>query len=136
MDLLEDLEDPCVPVTQACAALGVSRATLYRSTSPSPPPAVWERAPSPRRLSDAERADLLAVLHSDEFADQPPTEVYAKLLSRGVYYASIRTMYRVLDEVDEAKERRAQRRPQTHAKPSLTATKPNEVWTWDISAPG
>ena len=33
-------------------------------------------------------------LHSSEFADQPPHEVYAALLSRGIYLASIRTRYR------------------------------------------
>jgi transposase InsO family protein len=60
-------------------------------------------------------------------------EVFAKLLSRGVYLASIRTIYRVLAELGEAKERRNQRRPQRHVKPSLTATAPNQVWTWDIT---
>ena len=30
MDVVEELEDPQVPIAQACAALGLSRATLYR----------------------------------------------------------------------------------------------------------
>ena len=42
-------------------------------------------------------------------------------------------MYRVLAEAGETQERRAQRAPQRHAKPSLTATAPNQVWTWDIT---
>jgi len=29
MDLLEDLSDPILPISTACQALGVSRATLY-----------------------------------------------------------------------------------------------------------
>ena len=73
------------------------------------------------------------MLHSDEFVDQPPPEVYATLLSRGVYLASIRTMYRVLAASGESAERRAQRGPMKHAKPTLTATAPNQVWTWDIT---
>ena len=73
------------------------------------------------------------MLHSDEFVDQPPAEVYATLLSRGVYLASIRTMYRVLAAFGESAERRAQRGPMKHAKPTLTATAPNQVWTWDIT---
>lgn len=133
MDLVEDNNDPAVPVSAACAVLGVSRATLYRSTRPAPPPQVWERAPSPRRLSDVERAGLMDTLHSEEFADQPPAEVYATLLSRGIYLASIRTMYRLLTALGEAKERRNQRLPHVHAMPSLTATAPNQVWTWDIT---
>jgi transposase InsO family protein len=133
MDVIEDLEDPAVPVSSACLALGVSRATLYRETRPPTPPSYHERTPSPRRLSDDERAAVLAALHSDEFADQPPPEAYATMLSRGEYVASIRTMYRLLAEQSESQERRAQRGPMTHAKPTLRATGPNQVWTWDIT---
>ena len=133
MDLVEDLAEPDVSVVAACAALGVSRASLYRVTSPSAPPVVRERAPSPRKLSDDERQAIVDVMHTPEFVDQPPMEVYAKLLSRGVYLASIRTIYRVLAELGESKERRNQRLPHPHVKPSLTATAPNQVWTWDIT---
>ena len=133
MDLVEDLAEPGVSVVAACAALGVSRATLYRATAPSAPPALRERVPSPRRLSDDERQAIVDVMHTPEFVDQPPMEVFAKLLSRGVYLASIRTIYRVLAELGESKERRNQRLPQPHVKPSLTATAPNQVWTWDIT---
>ena len=133
MDLIEELDDPAVPIQRACLALGVSRATVYRNTGPSSPPQWCERASSPRRLSDPERAAVMDALHSPEFADQPPHEVYATLLSRGMYLASIRTMYRLLAERGETQERRNQRRPQVHTKPSLTATAPNQVWTWDIT---
>jgi putative transposase len=133
MDVIEELDDSHVPIAQACAALGVSRATLYRQTQPAKPPALTGPASSPRRLSDPERQAVLDVLHSDEFVDQPPPEVYATLLSRGVYLASIRTMYRLLAASSESGERRAQRGPMTHVKPTLTATAPNQIWTWDIT---
>ena len=133
MDLVEDIADPAVPIAAACAALGVSRATLYRNTRPARPRWVSQRAPSPRRVSDAERAKILDTFHSVEFGDQSVIEVYATLLSRGVYLASIRTMYRVLAAQGETKERRNQRRPHAYTKPSLTATAPNQVWTWDIT---
>ena len=76
---------------------------------------------------------MLDTLHLTEFADQPPAEVYSTLLERGIYLASIRTMYRVLAEAGESKERRNQRLPRAHEVPSLTATAPNQVWTWDIT---
>ena len=133
MDLVEDLVDPDISVTAACAAVGVSRAMLYRATAPAAPPTVREHAPSPRSLCDDERQAIVDVMHTPEFVDQPPMEVFAKLLSRGVYLASIRTIYRVLAELGESKERRNQRLPHPHAKPSLTATAPNQVWTWDIT---
>ena len=133
MDLLEDIDDPSIPLVQASNALGVSRATLYRRTKPPTPPTVSVRAPNPRRLGESERKRVLDVLHSEPFVDQPPPEVYATLLSQGVYLASIRTMYRLLAEQGESAERRAQRAPARHEKPTLTATAPNEVWTWDIT---
>lgn len=135
MDLVEDLTEPSVSVKAACTALGVSRATVYRGTSPDVPPAVRERPANPRRLSDDERKAIVDVMHAPEFVDQPPMEVFGKLLSQGIYLASIRTIYRVLAELGETKERRNQRQPHTYVKPSLCATAPNQVWTWDISVP-
>jgi putative transposase len=133
MALVEQRE-ACVPVIVACEALGLSRATLYRTRRPAPPPAARSPRPSPsRRLSGEERQRVRDVLHSPEFADQPPAEVYAALLERGEYTASIRTMYRVLAEAGEVRERRNVRAAQVHPTPSLTATAPNQVWTWDIT---
>jgi putative transposase len=133
MDLVEDLAEPEVSVNAACAALGVSRATVYRGTSPDTPPAVRERAANPRRLSDDERKAIVDVMHGPEFVDQPPMEVFGRLLSQGIYLASIRTIYRVLAELGETKERRNQRSPHVYAKPTLRATAPCQVWTWDIT---
>ena len=95
-------------MSAACEALNVSRASLYRSWRPPAPPTspvTCVRAPNPRRLDDAERQEILDTFHLPEFADQPSAEVYATLLGRGTYLASIRTMYRVLAEAGEAKER-------------------------------
>jgi putative transposase len=135
MALVEELDAEPITVIAACDALGLSRASLYRSRKPPAPAAPTERvrAPSPRRLDDVERQHVLDTLHLPEFVDQPPTEVYAALLGRGIYLASIRTMYRVLAESGETRERRNQRPAQSHAMPSLTATAPNQVWTWDIT---
>lgn len=133
MDLVEDINDPRVSVVASCAALGVSRATLYRATCPAAPATGGQGRPSPRRLGDNEQQAIVEVMHSPEFVDQPPMEVFAKLLSRGVYLASIRTIYRVLAELGESKERRNQRAAHKHVKPSLTATAANQVWTWDIT---
>lgn len=134
MAIVEELDADVIPVIAACDALSLSRAALYRSRRPLPARSSGHRvrAPSPRRLGEVERQHLLDTLHLPEFVDQPPTEIYAALLGRGIYLASIRTMYRVLAEVGETSERRNQRPAQSYAKPSLTATAPNQVWTWDI----
>lgn len=134
MILVDQRDGAVISARAACDALEVSRASLYRRHRPPAPPQLARvPAPSPRRLDDAERQRILDTLHLPEFADQPPTEVYAALFGRGVYLASIRTMYRVLAAAGETSERRHQRAPQAYAKPSLTATAPNQVWTWDIT---
>ena len=45
----------------------------------------------------------------------------------------MRTMYRVLAEAHEVRERRAQARHPVYTKPELVATGPNQVWSWDIT---
>jgi putative transposase len=72
-------------------------------------------------------------LDSERFADMPPAQVYAQLLEEGTYLCSIRTMYRVLEEAGQVRERRAQRTHPRYSPPVLRATHPNEVWSWDIT---
>ena len=72
-------------------------------------------------------------LNSERFVDQAPTEVYATLLDEGQYLCSVRTMYRILEEHAELRERRDQLRHPNYEKPVLLATGTNQVWSWDIS---
>lgn len=117
----------------ACDALDVARATYYRRLSPSFFLTADKKKPSPRALSEDERQQVLDTLHSEEFIDKAPTEVYGTLLDRSLYYCSIRTMYRILSDSKEVKERRNQRKHPKYKKPELLATQPNEVWSWDIT---
>jgi putative transposase len=132
MSALIEARDPVVPLKQACAALGLARATLYRHRRPRVSRAVYGPQRSPRRLSEAQRREVLAVLHEERFIDQPPAEVYAKLLDEGRYLCSVRTMHRLLAEARESGERRAVRPKTHHPVPRLEASAPNQVWTWDI----
>jgi putative transposase len=125
---------PEVGIRSACESLGVSRATLYRRKTKQALDSVSkERRRHHRALSPEERQEVLDILHSDRFVDKAPHEVYATLLDEGVYYCSIRTMYRILDEHGEVKERRNQLRHPEYKKPELLATAPNQVWSWDIT---
>ena len=51
---------------------------------------------------------VLAQLHGERFQDRSPAAVYATLLDEGQYLCSIRTMYRVLEQQGESRERRDQ----------------------------
>jgi putative transposase len=122
---------PQVGIVIACAMLAVARASYYRAIAPriAPPP----RPSPPRALSADERQHVLDALHEPRFVDLAPAEVYATMLDEGRYLCSERTMYRVLAANHEVRERRDQLRHANHPRPELLATKPNELWSWDIT---
>jgi len=121
---------PAVGTQAACRALGVSRATVYRHRHPPPPLAPRPRPP--RALTAPERHGVLEALHASRFVDLAPAEIYATLLDEGHYLCSPRTMYRVLAAAAEGRPRRNQLRHVAPV-PELLATRPNEVWSWDIT---
>ena len=121
---------PVVGIVVACAALAVSRATFYRRqvvtcAKPRPSPA--------RALTEEERQCVLAVVNSERFVDSAPAEIVSTLLDEARYLCSVRTMYRILENAGEVRERRDQLRHPEYKKPQLLAEAPNRVWSWDIS---
>jgi putative transposase len=114
-----------LPVNRACKALGLPRASFYRSGHQDYIPPTKRH--SPRRL-----AEVLSVLSSERFCDVAPAEVFATLLDEGIYLCSERTMYRVLHRNSGSTQRR-QKAPRAYKRPELLATRPNQVWTWDIT---
>jgi len=138
MSVLDSRPDH-VPFSVACDALGLNRSTVYawrrrRQKTPSDPARRSRKnAPQPRALSEAEKKAILATLNQPQFWDQTAYQVYHTLLDQKEHLCSLSTLYRVLREVNQTGDRRNQRAPQSHAIPRLTATRANEVWTWDIS---
>lgn len=127
-------------VLDCCEALGVSRATLYRveaaekaSLLPPEPVVNPDSSGHFRALSETERAKVLEVLTSERFCEDSPREVFATLLDEHLYYCSISTMYRILWINAAVKERRSQLMHPAYSAPELLATKPNQVWSWDIT---
>jgi transposase InsO family protein len=120
----------------ACDALQVPRATFYRyhiAKKRHKNNRIQRSAP-PLVLSSGERQAVIDILHSDQFCDDAPHQIYAKLLDEGRYLCSIRTLYRILKtEHGSVKERRKHVQRPKYAKPELLATKPNQVWSWDIT---
>ena len=130
MPAVNDLS-PAVGTARACDALGLPRASFYRGLQPKAP--ARERPTPERALSAAERQVVLDTLHCEPFVDKAPAEVWATLLDQGTYLCSPRTMYRILEDAQEVRERRDQLRHPAYKKPELLALAPNEVWSWDIT---
>ena len=120
-------------VAEACRQVGIPRRTYYRSVRCT----VAERKKRQpkrhaRRLSAELRAEIRTVMNSERFRDLPPRQIYATLLDEGTDLYHWRTMYDILYEYDEVRERRNQWVHPPYRKPQLLATGPNQVWSWDI----
>ena len=100
---------PIVGTTAALAAVGLDRASWYRRHRQSPRPERPDRVatPQPRALTPVESKQIKALLESDEFVDEAPATVYAKLLDEGTYLGSVSTMYRILRAHDEVRDRKS-----------------------------
>lgn len=126
-----------LPLTRACEALCLNRSTVYahqrRAANDDRPKRCRKHSVQPKALTTEEREAVIDTLNSEPFIDQPPKEVYQRLLEGGQYLCSVSTMYRLQRTRGETGERRQQRAAQHNAIPRLLATKPNEVWTWDIT---
>jgi transposase InsO family protein len=119
---------------KACEALGLSVRTVQR----------WERtglvdgrkstrAGPANRLSDEERARVLAVLSAPENVDKSPHQLVPMLADRGEYIGSESTLYRILREEKMLRHRQASR-PARHYEPTAhAASAANQVWSWDIT---
>lgn len=126
-------EEKNITLAALCDSLQVSRATLYRNNdSDSNTTAKHPQKPH-NALNNEQKQQILDLLHSERFADSTPYEVFYTLLDEGQYIASIRTMYRVLFEFGESRDRRDLRNHRDAIKPELIATEPNQVWSWDIT---
>lgn len=126
-----------LPMSIACQALRLNRSSVYarrpRANNEHPPKSMRKPAVQPRALSEQERAHVIATLHSEPYRDQPPAEVYQRLLEKDQCLCSVSTMHRLLRRQGENGDRRLQRPAQHHALPRLLAVAPNEVWSWDIT---
>ncbi len=132
-DLVAEAQASGATREKACDVLGVSVRTVERwATRPSD----LRKGPitkSKNALSLAERANVLAIANSAEFANLPPCQIVPRLADKGKYVASESTFYRIL-HAENLLAHRSRAQPRKHAKPEeLLAMSPNEIWSWDIT---
>jgi len=118
----------------ACDCFGIPRSSYYYWKNPGAQTVPFQKRKLPNfAYSPVEKQEILNVMNSDIYMNQTPYEIYASKLDGGKYICSVRTMYRILGENDQVKERRNVRRSNNYQKPELLATAPNQVWSWDIT---
>lgn len=120
----------------ACRVLGISARTIERWCAD---PETGDRRCGPQRrpsnaLSPAEEAQIVTVLTSSRYAGLSPKQLVPQLADEGLYLASESTMYRVQRRYGLCTKKRTTSR--THVARASTvhqATRPNQVWSWDIT---
>ncbi len=121
--------------SDSCETVGVEQRTVQRWRL-LPVLEDGRRGPTTapgNRLSAEEKARIVAISISAEFCNKSPHQIVPALADRGEYVASESSFYRVL-KAGEALIHRGKSRPKTvHRPKALEATKPNEVYTWDIT---
>ena len=135
---LQLIHDACLSGTrkkEACKLLHLSVRTIER----------WEkdcgindkrqtnnRIPS-NKLTQEERDMIILTANSETYRDLPPCKIVPMLADNNRYIASESSFYRILRENNQLTHR-SRSKPAKHHKPDpFTATRANQVWTWDIS---
>ncbi|WP_104176404.1 IS3 family transposase [Cryobacterium sp. Y50] len=130
MTAYRELASRGISTRVAADLVGIPRATATRKRRiPVRRPAMIPT----NKIGDSDRRQILDVVNSTPFVDLPPIQIYAQLLDAGTYLCSISTMYRVLNENQQVKDRRRLARHPARAIPELTATGPGQVYSWDIT---
>lgn len=122
---------------KACEEIGISERTLQRWNQDDviredQRPLVLRPEPL-NKLSEAECAAVIEVVNQPEFQNLPPSQIVPILADQGTYLASESTMYRILRKADEQHHRGRSKAPHHKPKSTHCATKPNSVWSWDIT---
>ena len=124
---------------KAAQTLGLSARTLERWRRRGPRGEDRRSGPHtepPNKLSEAEKKRILAIINAPEYRDLSPQQIVPRLLDeKGIYLCSVSTMYRLLRAEDQMAHRERSRPPTSSRPAELVATGPNQVWSWDISAP-
>src|SRR3954462_3461923 len=123
----------------ACALAGLDPRTLQRwktgdglSVSDRRPDA--DRPVPSHALSEAEQARIIAVANEPRFSETPPARFVPALADEGIYIASESSFHRVLRARGQM-HRRGRAQPPRKSGPPRThiATRPGEVWCWDVT---
>ena len=86
------------------------------------------------KLSDDEKAAILAICNQLEYVSLPPSQIVPRLADKGIFMDSESGFYRVFLSFDQVGHRGRTCVVEKRAGPSsYSATGANELWNWDIT---
>jgi len=122
--------------SRACTLIGLSGKTLQRWREPNnQEDGRINKLESPKnKFSELERQRIISTANQDEYAHLPPSKLVPTLADKGLYIGSESTFYRVLKAHGLLTHRERSMPTNPRKKPeALTATGPNQIYTWDIT---
>jgi transposase InsO family protein len=122
--------------SKACEILGIDCRSVqrWRSDNIGDDGRAGPKTKPHNKLSLRERKLILEIVNRPEHRELSPKQIVPKLADRGIYLASESTIYRILREADQQKNRERSRSPQKRHRPKeLVANGPGQVWSWDIT---
>ena len=120
----------------ACESIGISPKTIQRWNQPDNVrdgrlDAMHQPA---NKLTACERAQMIQVANAPEYANRSPHQIVPMLADQGIYLASEASFYRVLKAEHQLNHRQRSKPARVIKQPkALTATAPNQVYSWDIT---
>ncbi len=133
--LADEIVSAGAGIEKVCDRLGIAKRTLtrWRAQGGGKDRRGERASPPSHKLSEEERATVLAIANQREFRNLSPRQIVPLLADEGRYVASESTFYRVLREAGELAHR-GHARPARPRKPNAhIATSSNQVWSWDIT---
>ena len=86
------------------------------------------------KLTELERQRMIKIANEPEYADLSPSKIVPMLADEGRYIASESSFYRVLKAAKQLSHRHRSKPTRQIKKPrALTATAPNQLYSWDIT---
>jgi transposase InsO family protein len=117
----------------ATKRLGLAKRTVERWRGSPDDMRHGPKSEPANKLSEDEREEMRVIANSPEYRDLPPCQIVPRLADKGLYVGSESSFRRVLAEAEQSTRRSRTSAPKHARPPERMATKPNQVWSWDIS---
>ena len=136
IDLISQARESGARQSKACEVIGISTKTCQRWSQPDNEQDGRQTAQHHpiNKLTDLERKRILKTANEPAYAHLPPSKIVPTLADEGRYIASESSFYRVLKAENQLKHRERSKPAKKVNKPeALTATGPNQIYSWDIT---
>jgi len=137
VELINEARSSGARLKPACKVLNISERTYQRWSDgddiKEDKRPIAKRPMPANKLSEEERTEIITIVNKAEYADLAPSQIVPKLADQGKYIASESTFYRILREEKMITHRNKSKQPIKRPITTHVSTKPNQVWTWDIT---